>query len=68
MIDIPILETNTHKLNPNLKVRNAILNRLQITEGYCPCNQGDTPKEDTKCPCRSYRENNYCCCNLYTKI
>lgn len=41
-------------LNPNEKVVKAIKKRLEVTGGYCPCNQGDTPKEDTKCPCKKY--------------
>lgn len=53
------------QLNTNQKIVNAIRKRLVITEGYCPCDQGETPKEDTKCPCKKYREEHYCCCQLY---
>lgn len=60
-----ILEKNDTQLNPNEKIRNAILNRIKKNDGYCPCNQGDTPIEDTKCPCKKYREDSYCCCTLY---
>ena len=55
------------KLNPNERVVNAIKKRLQLNNGYCPCNQGETPIEDTLCPCKQYRENHYCCCTLYVK-
>lgn len=55
------------RLNSNEKVVNAITKRLEITGGYCPCNQGDTPKDDTKCPCKKYREKQECCCNLYVR-
>lgn len=51
--------------NPNKKVVNAIKKALERNDGYCPCNQGDTPKEDTKCPCKKYRDESICCCNLY---
>ena len=54
-------------LNPNEKIVNAILKRLKITEGECPCaNSGET-KEDRMCPCKGYRENDHCCCKLYIK-
>lgn len=54
-------------LNPNDKIVNAILKRLEVTEGECPCcNSGET-KEDRMCPCRSYLEDDYCCCKLYLK-
>lgn len=55
------------QLNPNEKVVNAIKKRLELNNGYCPCDQGETPKEDTQCPCKKYVETHYCCCTLYTK-
>lgn len=61
------LETDTMILNPNEKVRNAIIKRLEMNNGFCPCNQGNTPLEDTKCPCKKYINDNYCCCTLYVK-
>ena len=54
-------------LNPNNKIVNAINNRLVKNDGYCPCYQENTPKEDTKCPCSRYYETHYCCCTLYVK-
>lgn len=48
------------QLNLNQKIVDAITKRLIITDGYCPCDQGDTPKEGTKCPCKAYREKHYC--------
>ena len=54
-------------LNPKENIVEKILNRINKNEGYCPCNQGETPKEDTKCPCKKYREEQYCCCTLYVK-
>lgn len=53
------------QINPKQKVVDAITKRIKLNEGYCPCDQGTTPKEDTKCPCKAYREKRYCCCTLY---
>lgn len=54
-------------LNPNDKVVNAILKRIQICDGECPCaNPGET-LEDRLCPCKEYRENDICHCQLYIK-
>ncbi len=54
-------------LNPNEKVVNAILKRVEKNDGECPCvNPGET-REDRLCPCKEYRENNHCCCKLYIK-
>lgn len=63
-----ILEKKTMQLNPNLKVRKAIMNMVNNNNGYCPCNQKGVDKEDTKCPCKAYRKTNHCCCHLYTEI
>jgi hypothetical protein len=56
------------QLNRNDKFVKSIINRIQLNDGYCPCDQGDTPKEDTKCPCKKYRQTLECCCNLYQKL
>ena len=54
-------------LNPSDKIVNAILRRVEICEGECPCaNPGET-REDRTCPCKEYRENNICHCGLYVK-
>lgn len=50
---IPILRLPGFQLNPNDKVVNAILKRCESNGGHCPC--------------RHYREDNVCCCNLYIK-
>jgi ferredoxin-thioredoxin reductase catalytic subunit len=55
-------------LNPDDKVVNAILLRLDKNQGECPChNPGKTPEERT-CPCKEYVENDVCHCSLYVKI
>ena len=54
-------------LNPNDEVVNAIFRRLEKTEGHCPCANPDKGTEFDMCPCREYRENNKCCCQLYIR-
>ena len=55
------------KLNPNEKIVAGIKKGLARCNGECPCaNPGET-KEDRMCPCKNYRENDYCCRTLYIK-
>ena len=64
---ITILRKPGWMLNSNDKVVNAILKRVEKNDGECPCaNPGET-KEDRMCPCKSYVEDDYCCCKLYIK-
>lgn len=66
---VKIINKEGFELNPKKKVRDAIIRAVSRNGGYCPCVQPEgTPKEDTLCPCKNFRENSYCCCNLYTKI
>ena len=54
-------------LNPNEKVVTAITKRIGACDGECPCsNPGETIK-DRLCPCKEYRENDTCHCQLYIK-
>lgn len=63
-----ILEKPGWILNPNEKVVNAILKRVEKNDGECPCvNPGET-REDRLCPCKEYRENDHCCCKLYVLV
>lgn len=55
-------------LNPKDKVVNAILKRCEACGGECPCDNPGETKEDRMCPCKSYIENDKCCCQLYVKI
>jgi ferredoxin-thioredoxin reductase catalytic subunit len=50
-------------LNPNDKVVNAILRRIDKCNGYCPCVAERS--EETKCPCVNYRNTGECHCQLY---
>lgn len=53
-------------LNPDDKVVNGVIKGLNRNNGKCPCYHGDEiPNEDLMCPCKEYRENGNCRCNLY---
>ena len=55
------------QLNPNEKVVNAITKRIKICNGECPCSNPGKTVEDKICPCKEYRENDICHCQLYIK-
>lgn len=61
---IQILRKEGWMLNPNDKVVNAILKRVELNGGECPCHNTGIDKH---CPCSDYRENDECHCNLYIK-
>lgn len=61
---IQILRKEGWQLNPNDKVVNAILKRIEACNGECPC---ENNSEDKHCPCSDYKENNICHCTLYVK-
>ena len=60
-----ILRKEGWTLNPDDKVVNAILERVALNDGECPCVNPGTTHEDRTCPCREYREHGVCHCNLY---
>lgn len=61
-----ILRKEGWTLNPNDKIVNAIIKRIEANNGMCPCYvEGDL--SDRFCPCKEYRENNICHCTLYVK-
>lgn len=62
---VKILRKKGWILNPNDKIVNAILNRVEKNEGNCPCHND---AEDKQCPCSNYREHDHCCCGLYVKL
>lgn len=64
---IPILRKEGWVLNPNDKVVNAILKRIELNGGECPCQNPGQTREDRLCPCRHYREEDQCCCSLYVR-
>ena len=51
--------------NPNLKRVAAIERALDRCDGYCPCVPNAIGNEDYKCPCKIFREEQKCCCQLY---
>ena len=54
-------------LNPNEKVVNGIMKGLQRCDGHCPCHNKYAGTDDDICPCKAYREEDCCWCNLYIK-
>lgn len=50
-------------LNPDAAWVKEVRRRLKDNGGYCPCQVEKTP--DTKCPCKSFREEHVCDCGLY---
>ena len=56
------------KLSDNKELVAEIKQKLKETDGYCPCRL--TQNEDTKCPCKEFREQGRgeCHCGLYLKI
>lgn len=55
------------KLNPNEKIVMGIEKGLKRCNGHCPCCNKYKGTDDDICPCKTYREEDYCCCNLYIK-
>ena len=62
-----ILRKEGWKLNDSDKIVNAILKRVEKCNGECPCDNPGLTYEDRLCPCKEYRENDICHCNLYVK-
>lgn len=54
-------------LNPDKKIVSIIKEKLKETNGYCPCVPNSFWDENTKCPCKEYREIGNCRCGLYIK-
>ena len=54
-----------YKENPNTVIVNSIRGLMEKNGGYCPCQAEKS--EDTKCPCKKFREGQGCCCNLYVE-
>lgn len=55
------------QLNPNEKVVKVITKRIAVCNGECPCDNPGETIEDRLCPCKEYRENDVCHCQLYVK-
>lgn len=65
MTSITILRKPGFILNPDDRTVNSIFRLLGKNNGHCPCNNPDKGTDNDICPCRSYREDNHCCCALY---
>lgn len=55
--------------NSNKDIYNEVTRAVKENDGYCPCELDKT--EDTKCPCKSFREQTQvgeCHCGRYIKI
>ena len=52
-------------LNPNSNTVRVIRDALNRNDGYCPCGPERSP--ETKCPCKVFREDKKCHCNLYVE-
>jgi ferredoxin-thioredoxin reductase catalytic subunit len=52
-------------LNPDKAVVADVRAGVKARGGYCPCLVEKS--EDTKCPCKKFREEQECCCGLYVK-
>lgn len=61
-------ETCFHKTikNPDALYVQDLKKRQKANNGYCPCQLDKTP--DTKCPCKTFRETNECCCGQYIRV
>jgi len=51
------------RLNPDRETASIIREGLKAREGHCPCMV--EKNQDTKCPCRKFREEKECRCGLY---
>lgn len=55
------------KVNQDKILVREIRKQIQNNDGYCPCSIEKS--EDTKCPCKAFREQEHgsCHCGLYYK-
>jgi ferredoxin-thioredoxin reductase catalytic subunit len=51
------------RLNPDKEIVALIKEGLKRRNGHCPCMVQQT--EETKCPCKEFRESKVCACGLY---
>lgn len=57
------MELKLDKLTDDKTIIGNILIGLKKKNGYCPCRVGK--EEDSKCPCKEYRDTGFCHCGLY---
>lgn len=57
--------------NPDNEIVKEIISKLRETDGNCPCVLPELWNEDTKCPCKKFREQTTigeCHCGLWQKV
>ena len=57
--------------NPDRSIVNEVKDKLKETAGNCPCVLPSMWNENTKCPCKNFRDQDYegeCHCGLYIKV
>lgn len=57
------------RVSDNIELVNDIRKQLKDNGGFCPCVLPAFHNEDTKCPCKEFREmaSGTCHCGLYIK-
>lgn len=58
-------------LNKDIKLVERIKNRLEETDGHCPCVLPEYRNSTTKCPCSDFlyqAHTGLCKCGLYNKV
>lgn len=50
-------------LNPDKNFVSELRSKIKENDGYCPCVLLKT--DDTKCPCKVFRDTKECHCGLY---
>ena len=66
-LEIVNLKVRKMKLNPDKEYLEMMRNSIKERNGYCPCIPKYLDSDDTKCPCKEFRENKYCHCKLYVE-
>lgn len=57
--------------NPDKEIVKEVVSKLKETGGQCPCVLPPLWNEDTRCPCKDFREQDYegeCHCGLNVKV
>ena len=52
--------------NPDGEFVKNLKKRIKNNNGYCPCRF--EKNQDTKCPCKDFKETGECICGLYIKV
>lgn len=68
--DIPAIDFGNKRLvlNPNHDFVEKITKRINMNDGYCPCQPKVEESNYTMCPCVPFLKEGKCCCKLYIDI